>query len=77
MKRTRRQATCRCDAYAYPHRMFGGRCDGYHIVAKNAGGAQCATCLLNNVGCEVMRGQESPRECAYVIDIMIWNEVKL
>lgn len=24
----RKLNTCRCDAYPFPHRMFGGNCDG-------------------------------------------------
>jgi len=27
-KRIRKQVTCNCDAYAWPHREFGGACEG-------------------------------------------------
>ena len=29
-KRKRWQQTCRCDAYPFPHRLYGGRCCGSH-----------------------------------------------
>ena len=76
-KRLRRQVTCDCGAYHFPHRIFGGRCNGIHIVEQNAGGADCASCFLNNNGCEVLKGQEHPRECAYVLDFAAYNEIKL
>jgi len=29
MKKTKRNTeTCRCDAYPFPHRMYGGLCEG-------------------------------------------------
>ena len=28
MKRKRKQKTCRCDAYHFPHRLYGGHCSG-------------------------------------------------
>jgi hypothetical protein len=24
----RNQETCRCDAYSFPHRLYGGKCEG-------------------------------------------------
>lgn len=28
MKRKCKQETCRCDAYSFPHRLYGGKCEG-------------------------------------------------
>jgi len=28
MKRKRVQETCRCEAYSFPHRLYGGKCSG-------------------------------------------------
>jgi hypothetical protein len=25
---THKQQTCRCDAYPFPHRLYGGKCEG-------------------------------------------------
>ncbi|MEB3190444.1 MAG: hypothetical protein VKL42_08895 [Snowella sp.] len=27
-KQKRNQKTCRCDAYPFPHRLYGGKCHG-------------------------------------------------
>lgn len=48
-----------------------------HIVEENVGGNLCHHCYLFNDGCEVLKGQESPRECAYVQDFIEYHEVKL
>lgn len=69
----RKQYTCRCEAYHFPHRFGGGRCNGLHLVQP---GAECSNCLLNNNGCEVIKGQEQPRECRYVIEFCNWHETK-
>jgi len=26
------QQTCRCSAYSFPHRIYGGKCDGDEVV---------------------------------------------
>lgn len=71
------QVTCTCPAYDFPHRFGGGKCDGYHIVAEQCGGWLCSTCNLFNGRCEVMSGQEAPKECPYVIEFCEYNEIKL
>lgn len=75
--RKRHQVTCRCSAYDFPHRFLGGACNGMNIVEANCGGNLCQHCHLMNNGCEVLKGQESPRECAYVLDFAEYHEVKL
>lgn len=73
----RKQVTCRCSAYDFPHRFGGGACNGLSIVETWCGGNLCQTCHLMNNGCEVLKGQESPKECAYVQDFILFHEVKL
>lgn len=75
--RKRRQVTCQCRAYEFPHRFGGGACNGIAIVESNVGGALCQYCHLMNDGCEVLKGQEDARECAYVQDFAEYNEVKI
>ena len=73
----RKQVTCRCRAYDFPHRFGGGRCNGIAIVEQHFPGNLCGGCLLFNNGCEVLKGQESPRECAYVQEFVEYQETKL
>lgn len=70
----RKEVTCRCSAYDFPHRFGAGRCNGLHLVQP---GAECELCHLNNGGCEVIKGKESPSECRYVIDFCQFHEVKI
>ena len=76
-KRNRKQVNCRCSAYSFVHRFGGGACNGIAIVESSVGGALCQYCHLMNDGCEVLKGQESARECAYVQDFAEYNEVKI
>ncbi|ATN93840.1 hypothetical protein [Escherichia phage SRT8] len=73
----RKQVTCRCRAYDFPHRFGGGRCNGIAIVEQHFPGSLCGSCLLFNDGCEVLKGQESPCECMYVQDFIEYQEIKL
>lgn len=76
----RRQVTCDCMAYHFPHRFGGGKCNGFSIVERNCGGAYCSACpawLGSEGGCDVLRGVESPESCEYVIEFCEYNEVKL
>ncbi|QGF21268.1 hypothetical protein KMB89_gp69 [Citrobacter phage HCF1] len=38
---SRKQVTCRCSAYDFPHRFGGGACNGLSIVETNCGGNLC------------------------------------
>lgn len=31
-KRARNQETCTCEAYPYPHRLYGGDCYGHNLI---------------------------------------------
>lgn len=74
MRRVRKQYTCRCGAYSFPHRFGGGSCNGMWLVEP---GANCHQCQLNNGGCEVAKGQEHPRECANVQEFAAQWEIRL
>lgn len=75
MKRRRKQYTCRCGAYDFPHRFSGGRCQGLWLVEPNH---YCPSCnLLTDSGCQVINGIEHPRECPLVQDFCNHHEVKL
>lgn len=77
MKRKRRQYTCRCDAYSFPHRFVGGKCSGLSVVEKTrSSGSLCKSCSLNNQGCEVLKGIESPKECEGVREIIQFLEIR-
>lgn len=76
----RRQVTCRCAAYDFPHRFGGGKCDGYQIALSKCGGEYCMACpawLGSDGGCDVVKGTESPSKCEYVIEFCNYNEVKI
>lgn len=78
MKRVRKQYTCRCGAYEFPHRFGGGRCDGYAVAVETRSRYwMCGDCHLNNNGCEVLTGQEHPRECPGVQELLNEWEIKL
>lgn len=69
--------TCRCGAYDFPHRLGGGKCNLLSIVIERFPGNYCSNCNLLNNGCEVINGVESPKECHYVQELFLFNEVKL
>lgn len=79
MRKKRFQVTCFCDAYKFPHRFGGGKCNGLNIVESCFNSRSlCIHCNLFSVsGCEVLNGLESTKECPAVQDFLNYNEVKL
>ena len=87
MKRKPRKGefVCKCNAYKFPHRFGGGRCNGFFVVDDywqgHYGGGECARCnLLCDDGertCQVVDGQESVTECPVWQDFVQYNEIKL
>ena len=80
--------TCTCDAYEFPHRFGGGRCDGKHVVCDywnaHMGSGDCTDChsLVNdtinyNLYCEVEAGQEDRLQCPVLQEFLHFNEQKL
>jgi hypothetical protein len=66
-KRKRRQVTCLCHKYVFPHRLGGSKCDGslwarsYFEVVQ----ISCNRCNAHNGSvCEVAEGREDIAECA-------------
>lgn len=76
-RRRKPEPVCRCGAYEFPHRFGGGRCNGLGIVVHNVGGSACQSCNLMCDGCQVISGQEHPRECYYVQDFAASWEIKI
>lgn len=79
MKMKRKQYTCRCPAYDFPHRFGGGKCTGISEVQKCwENKIYCRQCIaFSDYGCDVINGQEHPRECPYVQDIENQYEIRL
>lgn len=80
------EQVCTCKAYPFPHRMFGGRCDGYFWVlevwSETSGYCECEGCRLNYVEdfgkcCEVVDGREDPEECPQLQEYIRVNEIKI
>ena len=70
----RKQHTCRCSAYPFPHRFGGGKCNGRQIAEKyfenTWGGGECKTCpclckITMKIGrelhCQVIDGLEDAK----------------
>jgi hypothetical protein len=74
-----KQLVCLCSAYDFPHRFYGGKCDGY-AMAKNCFDNRllCQNCnCLRSDGCDVIDGIESSKECPFIIDFCAEYEIKL
>lgn len=78
------EVICRCDAYKFPHRLIGGRCNGYDFVEKlwetTYGSGVCSDCgnLTTREGytqCEVVHGGEKPRHCPQLSEYLDYEEV--
>lgn len=87
-KRERRpgEYVCECRAYAFPHRMFGGKCSGYGWVVEvweaSYGYGDCRNCNLryeedNRVECEVVDGRENPQECPRLQEFIRFQEIRI
>jgi len=78
----RRQITCNCSAYNFPHRLSGGKCTlskfANRTFEENYGSGICGNCnCFNNGICEVSEGIESPDYCEAIIEIESFHEIKL
>lgn len=66
-RRARRQVTCYCIRYAFPHRLGGGRCFGrdwcesYHTNEHDM--CRYCTLSLDTMQCEVALGVECLNQC--------------
>ena len=63
----KKQVTCWCNAYDFPHRIGGGRCDASEWVVgyMTNCGEYCETCIMKTgvASCDVSEGKESIRYC--------------
>lgn len=79
-RRVRRQITCRCGAYLFPHRLLGGRCTGKNLVYDYfySFRRECTECAMNcSGGCQVVDGLEPPWVCPILADDLHRNEIPL
>jgi hypothetical protein len=77
----RGEYTCRCGAYPFPHRMFGGHCTGFNFVRQYwealYGSGNCATCINYVDGdCEVVSGKEDVKYCEALMEFCNFEEIK-
>ena len=75
---------CDCPAYPFPHRMFGGKCDGYSYAEDywedHYGSGDCQHCNQYdsaNVSCGVVEGRENPLLCDAVDAFISFNSIKM
>lgn len=79
----RKQLTCRCGAYGFPHRLSGGKCSTARLADKihneNYGSGVCRSCPCNVEAhyCEVAEGAESARYCQAIQALEHNYEVRL
>lgn len=73
--------TCTCGIYHFPHRMFGGRCNGSLYIEKywsehyGAGACNICSCFVDGV-CQVLLGQEHVKYCNALQEFVEYNEIK-
>lgn len=75
--------TCDCGAYEFPHRIFGGRCQGHKVVAdlydENCFGTsgECRDCVLNDHGmCQVLDGIENAKNAPCLIEFVRYEGIR-
>jgi len=71
-----------CPAYRFPHRFGGGRCTGFHVVAKQwytfFGSGDCENCTSHSDGsCQVVDGRESEKEGPVFQELVDFEEIRL
>ncbi len=73
---------CKCDAYEFPHRMFGGRCTGQGYAdeywLEHYGSGLCRQCNSFNsddMTCDVYDMLEKPIECDAIQDLINTYEI--
>lgn len=81
-KKKRTQVTCYCPVYAFPHRIFGGRCTVNKWTAAywlmSFGYLACTNCnCLVEGECEVVTGKERARYCNALQDFCHYEGIRL
>jgi hypothetical protein len=75
----RKQITCTCKAYPFPHRLSGGKCTIIAYCSRYfyEDRALCALCLCNKQSyCEVVEGLEAAGYCKKVQELEHLHEIK-
>ena len=78
------QYTCRCNAYHFPHRFGGGRCNGYSLAVEhwNTYWGHDSTCRMcnsfdaNEHKCQVLDGGNHITNCEVVIEFVETNGIR-
>lgn len=76
-RRLRRQVTCRCRAYDFPHRIGGGECSGsdwaesYFLYVTE--GCERCNCRRDDGSCDVATGLENIAYCEGFIGELHWQ----
>lgn len=79
-RKYRKQVTCRCSAYKFPHRLSGGKCtiENYVYSYFYEDRVLCTDCICNKTAyCEVAEGSEDVQYCAEVQELNRYYEVSL
>ena len=78
------ETVCRCGAYSFPHREFGGRCslEGYveGIWENNYGGGDCRNCHCfdrERMECQIVTGLENALKCPSLDEYIRFNDIRL
>jgi hypothetical protein len=78
------EVVCRCGAYPFPHRQFGGRCisNVMSTTWQNHQCDRCQSCRMFEAGedgwlCQALEGRETFHEAECIIDHIAEHEIKL
>ena len=65
----KKQITCLCSSYNFPHRLGGGKCNGrewaeFYFFMDSG---ECSSCIFNcESSCEVAEGLDNIKQCEAV-----------
>ncbi len=76
------EVVCRCGAYPFPHRQFGGRCasDVADVTWANHQSDVCRDCRLfdrERYECQYLSGLETMHEAECITEHVRYHEIKL
>lgn len=74
------EKTCDCGAYKFPHRMLGGRCEGFAIVINefSSDQSQCTDCIYQDDqhSCQIIDGIEDVKHATCLQDFIRYEGIK-
>lgn len=78
------EVVCRCGAYTFPHRQFGGRCvsDVMSTTWGRHSYDRCRSCRMweqrdGEISCAALDGRETIHEAECIVDHVQQHEIKL